>query len=244
MKKSIMSLVIVAVLLISFTGAGNAASGDSLDVYHISSNGTLEFYLNGEDFYGEYILKDGTTYMKLRDVGENLGVQLYWNQSKKEVSFYTNGSRVSMNIGSPVAYIGGQRISISSPFAVDGYTYLPLRNISEVLDIHVYYKDLRPQERAIREVIFRHNPSMRAEEKKGTYYYSNNEMRSTFFLSADSYDLDTNTMVMHAYSVVVDLKYGEGHTATWGWYDVDLDTGVIQDAISLKYLDNYLYPSI
>lgn len=114
MKKSIMSLAIILMLFLSFTGVGHATPGDSLDVYHISNNGTLEFYLNGGNFYGEYLLKNGTTYMKLRDVGENLGVQLYWNPSNKEVSFYTNGNRVSMNIGSPVARIGSQRIDRKS----------------------------------------------------------------------------------------------------------------------------------
>lgn len=244
MKKSIISLVSILMVALFFTGVVYASPGPSLDVYHVSSNGTLNFYLNNQRFHGEYILKNGTTYMKLRDIGENLGIQLHWNPSNREVSFYTRGNRVSMNIGSPVAYIGTSRINISSPFIVDGYTYLPLRNISEILSIQVYYRDLRPEEAAIKEVVFRHNPDMRAAEKRGTHYYNNNEMKSTFLFSADSYNPTTNKLSLQAYSAIVDLKYGGGHTSTWGWYSVDLGTGVIQDSVFFQYIDNYLYPSI
>ncbi|MFB3166588.1 hypothetical protein P5G62_005650 [Neobacillus sp. 179-C4.2 HS] len=46
------------------------------------------------------------------------------------------------------------------------------------------------------------------------------------------YQLENGDYVIHVYEVVIDVPAtGEGHTATWGWYGVNKDSGIVYDAL-------------
>lgn len=236
--RQISKLVLSIALLISISFQSCWASGieENLDVYGFKDS--LSFNLNGESFYGSYFIKENTTYMKLRDLGEVLGIDLKWDGSTQKISFFdTNSNEVNLWIDKSIAQIGNKTIKLNSPPSVkDQYTYLPLRFVSELLGINVNYKDFRAKENYIREIIFKDNPSWKIKEQKGRYKFNYEyDGYATFILDVDSYDANKNIITFHAFDII---SYpDEGHTATYDWLYVDLNnntmTNFFGDVISI-----------
>ncbi|SFM42353.1 Cysteine-rich secretory protein family protein [Paenibacillus sp. 1_12] len=81
---------------------------------------------------------DGSTFIPLRGVFEELNSQLLWNGKEQSVTITRGTTKVKLTIGSKIAYIDGTKVTLSSaPFTIDGSTYVPLRFASEAIGADV-----------------------------------------------------------------------------------------------------------
>lgn len=234
MKKFNFAILLICIFSMIFTNISWASSmRGTLDVYDVDD--CMVFYLNGEEFYGSHFVKKGTTYMQLKDLGDVLGIDLNWNQSDKRVSFFVGDKKVELWIGKTTANIGGNKVKLSSPpCIVNGRTYLPLRFVSELLGLKVNYIDVRNEVKFCKELIFKHHPDWRHKLAKGKYK-TNMGAYAQFFFVVDGYNPEENTLLLHAFDII---EYPEeGHTATYNWYNVDLDTYKITDIITDEVIE-------
>ncbi|AFS78278.1 copper amine oxidase-like protein [Gottschalkia acidurici 9a] len=227
MRKTIKLILIITLIILTSSQMCWAEDlGESLNIYHFN-NDNLRFHLNGQEFYGDYFMKDDITYMKLRNLGETLEIDLEWDGATQKVSFFDGNNQVTLWINKTTAYIGNNKITLNSPpCIVNYYTYLPLRFTSELLEINVNYEDLREKEQFIRELIFEQFPDWREKELKGRYKF-NKDSYTTFNLGIDNYDPDQNVLTLHAFDII-DSPEG-GHTYTYNWLYVDLNNNTITD---------------
>jgi uncharacterized protein YkwD len=85
------------------------------------------------------IIVNGSTFIPLRGVFENLGSEIGWDQSTKTVTITRGDTEVKLTIGSKTAYINGKKTTLAiAPFiAPSGSTYVPLRFASESIGVDV-----------------------------------------------------------------------------------------------------------
>ncbi|GGG63215.1 stalk domain-containing protein [Paenibacillus radicis (ex Gao et al. 2016)] len=94
------------------------------------------------------IIRDGRTFVAMRDVADALGAKLSWSSSSQTATIEYNGHRVQFAIGSKYVVVDGVRTDLKSPpaFLSDekgsaGKTYLPLAALSDSLGLQVVYRD-------------------------------------------------------------------------------------------------------
>ncbi|WP_155985921.1 stalk domain-containing protein [Paenibacillus gorillae] len=94
------------------------------------------------------IIRDGRTFVAMRDITDALGAKLSWSSSAQTASIEYNGHRVSFAIGSKYVVIDGKRTELKSPPAFlsaekgsPGKTYLPLAALSDSLGLQVVYRN-------------------------------------------------------------------------------------------------------
>ncbi|MBI4733412.1 MAG: copper amine oxidase N-terminal domain-containing protein [Rubrobacteridae bacterium] len=87
-------------------------------------------------------IKEGRTLVPLRFIGESLGAQVSWDNSRKRVVLNLTGTDVTVPIASNVAYVDGKPIVLDVPAEIkSGRTFIPLRFISESFGANVDYNE-------------------------------------------------------------------------------------------------------
>lgn len=77
---------------------------------------------------------NGSTYIPLRGVFQSAGAKVDWDQSTQTVLINKSNTSLSMKIGEKQAIVNGRKVNLDSPaFIKDGYTFVPLRFISETI---------------------------------------------------------------------------------------------------------------
>lgn len=83
-------------------------------------------------------LKDGRMMLPLRIISEVLGGKAEWNPDTKEVKVTFDDKVVSMVIGSNIAIVNGEAVSLDTPPEIrEGTTFVPLRFISDAFGFEV-----------------------------------------------------------------------------------------------------------
>ena len=97
------------------------------------------------------VLSNGTTLVPLRDVVEYLGGTIDWDGDTQRVVISYNRNRISMTIGSKLAFVNGiTSVLTAAPQLIDGVTMIPLRSVAQALkctvdwigdtqNIYIYY---------------------------------------------------------------------------------------------------------
>ncbi len=97
------------------------------------------------------VLSSGTTLVPLRDVVEYLGGTIDWDGDTQRVVISYNRNRISMTIGSKLAFVNGiTSVLTAAPQLIDGVTMIPLRSVAQALkctvdwvgdtqNIYIYY---------------------------------------------------------------------------------------------------------
>lgn len=87
------------------------------------------------------VIKSGTTFIPLRGVFEKMYATVTWNQKAKQVTVVKNDKKILLTIGSRAAYVNGSYVKLSSaPYVTPaGFTYVPLRFISETIGAQVVW---------------------------------------------------------------------------------------------------------
>lgn len=201
----------------------------TLDMYQISTD--VSMYLKGEKIGCVDFIENGRSYVSLRNLGNQLGINFDWDQVNKKVLFQDKGKEISLKIDSTRARVGNKQITISAPPRIRyGYTHLPLRAVTELLDMDINLKDLKIEEQQAKEMLFEIYPGWKERELAGRISMGGPRY-SVYVFEADSYDPSTETFNFHAYESISNVG-GDGHTATLGWYEIKVDRGVIVDVMT------------
>ncbi len=124
MKKSVIMLS-CALLFGSVTA--NAAK----DI-NVSLNG------NPLTFDSQPIIKNDRTFVPMRKIFEEFGMEVEWDDDTKTVCAKGNDSEISLSIGSDEMWVDGKCITLDAvPFVQNDRTLVPLRAISEALNCNV-----------------------------------------------------------------------------------------------------------
>ncbi|TYP69716.1 stalk domain-containing protein [Paenibacillus methanolicus] len=112
----------------------------------------IELVLNGEtiSLTNGVVTRNNQAFVPLRSVFEKLGAKLDWDNSAKIVKLDgTNGAsplRITIDFRSGVTTLDGKTVQTQTePFSLSGYSYLPLRFISEQLGANVEWKQKEEQ---------------------------------------------------------------------------------------------------
>ena len=124
--------------------------------------------------------KNGRVLVPLRGIFESLGADVFWNEHTKTVKANDAENKVRLTIGSNVAQINGNEVTLDvPPEIIDSRTMVPVRFVSEALDKEVLWDD------GTKTVIIK-------GEKKNMAELKNNNRRNVpteFELSSDMNDL-------------------------------------------------------
>ncbi|MDQ0496912.1 stalk domain-containing protein [Paenibacillus brasilensis] len=119
-------------------------------------------------------------------------------------------------------YVDQVKKSSNSAIIYDGTTYIPARTVSKALDKQVSLdgNNLYIGKQPINKNITKAQAVKLVKEK----YFP--KAPSQLIIEVDN--TEGNTYLIHAYEVVIDdPNTGAGHTATWGWYYVDMKSGKV-----------------
>jgi len=125
-------------------------------------------------------LEEGRTLVPMRAIFEALGADVHWDEATQTITASKAGAVIVMPLGSTEPTVNGQAVAIDMPAAtIDGRTFVPLRFISEALDISVVW------DYAIRTVIL---DSLTTEEPPS--YDADDDVADVGDVDAD--DADSN----------------------------------------------------
>lgn len=92
------------------------------------------------DYYG-LITKNGTSFVQLRYLSEQLDAEVKWAPETKQIIVIDDltGKEIVLKVGSKHATVGGKAVTLNQPAFVheDGMTYVPLRFLAEALGASV-----------------------------------------------------------------------------------------------------------
>lgn len=76
-------------------------------------------------------LKNGTTYLALRDLAAGLGMSLYWEAADKKVVAISPQGKAVLQVGNKSLSVNGAaRTANAAPYVSDGRVYVPLRELA------------------------------------------------------------------------------------------------------------------
>ncbi|GJM78145.1 hypothetical protein HMSSN139_06410 [Paenibacillus sp. HMSSN-139] len=86
-------------------------------------------------------LKNDSTFIPLRGGFEALGGGVTWDLKSKSATIKKGNTTVKVTLGGKTAYVNGEAIALTTaPYATkEGYTYVPLRFISETIGASVVW---------------------------------------------------------------------------------------------------------
>ncbi|MGG1611595.1 copper amine oxidase N-terminal domain-containing protein [Paenibacillus phoenicis] len=92
------------------------------------------------DYYG-LITKNGTSFVQLRYLAEQLDAEVKWTPGSGQIVVIDDltGKEIVLKVGSKQATVDGKVVTLSQPAFVhkDGLTYVPLRFLAEGLGASV-----------------------------------------------------------------------------------------------------------
>lgn len=95
---------------------------------------SIKVYLDGAEIIGDTppLLIQGSTYVPLRGVMDQMDIQLKWDQPTRSVIATRGGTKVVLDSVSGVTTVNGKAMDAKlKPIIVNGRTFVPLRLISE-----------------------------------------------------------------------------------------------------------------
>jgi hypothetical protein len=123
MIKKCFALLIAIALFASMTPSGIAKAAEPIKVY-----------MHGGEVYFRTapIIKNNRTFVELRPIFTQAGIELHWDQSTQTVTGTKDGTTIKLTLGNKTAYINGKAVQLdAAPFAKNNYTFVPLRFVGE-----------------------------------------------------------------------------------------------------------------
>ncbi len=130
MKKVTSLMLCLFILLLCLSPQINAAEPE------------IKLFYNGKQLAPtvEPKIIEGTTFVPLRIIAEELGSMVSWVSSERKVEVEKEGTRLELFVDQTVAMVNGEEENISNPpIIMDGRTLLPLRFVSEQFGALVYW---------------------------------------------------------------------------------------------------------
>lgn len=88
-------------------------------------------------FPREPVIRNGSTFIPIRSVSEAYGAIVWWNEDSKSVGIEKDDIQIAFAVGSSVARVNGEQMSIPPSINIDGTVMVPLRFISTALGLKV-----------------------------------------------------------------------------------------------------------
>ena len=102
-------------------------------------------YIDGNEltFEKHPITENDRTLVPMRAIFEALEAEVTWDNDTNTATAVKDGTTVSITIDSDVMYKNGEAIQLDAPARLidDGYTFVPLRAVSEALDCDVQWNE-------------------------------------------------------------------------------------------------------
>jgi len=129
-------------------GYGEVLFGQFKAVAPRKTTTPLSVVVNGDEVVSKYptILKNGRTYLVLRDISDALGADLTWNNKTETATMNIDGHSVSIAIGANVIVVDGKQQTLKAEPAflekINGETktYVPIAALSEGFGFHIVYR--------------------------------------------------------------------------------------------------------
>ncbi len=119
------------VTIISLLVSSVAVYGGNTNVY-ININGK-RIYPDASPF-----IKDGRTLVPIRIIAENLGAEVDWNESTRDIAITLGSTSIKMSVGTKTATINGKLKTLDVPPQIyDSRTFVPIRFIAESMNMIV-----------------------------------------------------------------------------------------------------------
>ena len=127
--KRIISAVLFAAMLITSLSAVTVSADESIKV--ILDGKQLQFDVPPQTI-------EWRTMVPMRVIFEELGAEVYWEDSTQTITAYKGSTTIVMQIGNKMLTKDGQQIEMDvPPLEIDGRTLVPVRAISESLGCNV-----------------------------------------------------------------------------------------------------------
>lgn len=125
MLKRLLSLILVITMIF----------GVAITTFGVSQ--PISISLNGAKFTGEaYINEEGKVMVPLRQISEELGYMVEWNNNDKSVTVSKESDVMELKIGKSGIITNGKDININSnPIIKNGKTFVPVEVFSNALDL-------------------------------------------------------------------------------------------------------------
>jgi len=123
--KRLLSLILIITMVFGVTMTGFAAPQP------------INISLNGAEFTGEaYINEEGKVMVPLRQISEELGYMVKWNNAEKGVTVSKESDVMELKIGKSGIITNGKDIDINAnPTIKNGKTFVPVEVFSNALDL-------------------------------------------------------------------------------------------------------------
>ena len=96
--------------------------------------------IDAENMMAAPFLEDGTTFVPVRFIAEALGAEVNYNGATREVTIASGTDTLVLTIDSLTAKKNGEEVALTkAPQIKEGRTFLPLRNVSELLGKEVFW---------------------------------------------------------------------------------------------------------
>ncbi len=166
--------------------------------------------VNGEEYtlLSPPKVMEGRTFLPLRFVVDQvLGANVLWDNKTREVTVTKENKVVIVQIGSNVATINGEKVTLEQPPIIENdITLLPIRFMSETFDIITYYNQ---EDRTIK-LVSKDSPSSDTRQLKPQAQFS---FEQEFYIAGQvvkpvdtSYDLTRNAIVDRVWMINDDPK--------------------------------------
>ncbi len=99
-------------------------------------------YVDPENYDVLPVIENGRTLVPVRFVAESLGAEITWNSDTQTVVIFSDDDFISITIGKDEMILNDETIALDVPAKIEnGRTLVPLRAISEALDMNIFYHD-------------------------------------------------------------------------------------------------------
>ena len=148
MKKTVISLLVILSLMLSFIAFADGEAEETLPARtEIAFRvGDDVLVINGEDVKVEtapYVVGVGVTLVPVRVITEAFGAKVGWEEATETVTLDYPDVNIVLQIGNPVAEVNGKAETLlaAPELSPEGRTMIPLRFISENFGAVVTYDD-------------------------------------------------------------------------------------------------------
>ncbi|MDQ0176464.1 copper amine oxidase N-terminal domain-containing protein [Bacillus chungangensis] len=84
-------------------------------------------------------IENGRTMIPLRAIADVFGFDVKWDEKEGKITLTKDGKIIILHIGKPEILVDGKTVSFEGavPMVKNGYTFLPVRQLAEILEIKV-----------------------------------------------------------------------------------------------------------
>ncbi|GIQ68447.1 copper amine oxidase N-terminal domain-containing protein [Xylanibacillus composti] len=121
-------------------------SSDLYELLQAAGETKQEVYMFVEDSYyaTEAYVEDGTAYMPVRYVSEQLYADVSWDHESKQITIedHPTGQEIILAAGSSTVRINGEDVTWEKqPQVKEGMVFVPAKEMAEALGVHWYYDE-------------------------------------------------------------------------------------------------------